>query len=61
MTGPKSIESLCQPWKREPFIDRISKCKAMLCIHGFLTDAESARVHKRMMKRIDNEKKAGAT
>lgn len=38
-------------WTGETFAERIHNCRAMLRLHGFLTDAESGRVKQRQMKR----------
>ena len=43
-------DSILFAWKKEPAIDRLHGCKVMLAVHGFLTDAESKRVHERLMK-----------
>lgn len=43
-------------WKKEPAIDRIHNCKAMLSIHGFLTESESKRVHERMLKWVEKHR-----
>lgn len=36
--------------KADTAIDRLHYCKAMLHLHGFITDAEAAKVYKRMCK-----------
>lgn len=37
-------------WKQEQAIDRLSRCKAMLYIHQFITEAENRKIQERMMK-----------
>lgn len=37
-------------WKRETAWERLMVCASMLAIHGFLSDGERLRVHKRMLK-----------
>lgn len=36
------------PWGKETVGDRLTKCRAMLYIHGFLTDAENAAARARL-------------
>ncbi len=43
-------------WKKARLIVRLADCKAMLSLNGFLTEAETRRVHKRLMKFIDTRK-----
>ena len=38
-------------WKSETTAERIHKCRMMLHLHGFLTDAENERVKRRQVKR----------
>ena len=40
-------------WKKQQAIDRLHMCKTMLNLHGFLTDAESKRVYKRMLRWVE--------
>lgn len=47
---PKDVQTVR---KREPALDRVMFCKSLLYLHGFLTEAESARIHKRMVKWIE--------
>lgn len=51
-------EDILHAWKKEPAIERLHGCKAMLVLHGFLTDAESRRVHERMVKWVEKHQKA---
>lgn len=37
-------------WKKEDAIDRIYRCKAMLYIYGFITEAENTRIQQRLLK-----------
>jgi hypothetical protein len=37
-------------WKPEPFGDRVQRCRAMLYIHGLLSDAENRKVVQRIGK-----------
>lgn len=37
-------------WKSETLLERFMRCRAMLRIHGFLSDAESDKVHRRLVK-----------
>lgn len=39
-------------WKAEPLYSRLHNCKTMLSIWGMLTAAESALVHKRILKAV---------
>lgn len=38
------------PWKDETLLERVARCRAMLFIHGFMTDAESRKVNDRINK-----------
>lgn len=37
-------------WKAETIIGRLQSCRAMLALHGVLSEAENARVLKRIAK-----------
>ena len=37
-------------WKRETALVRLRMCASMLACHGFLSDGERLKVHKRMLK-----------
>lgn len=49
--GKRGRSEDCEVWKAEPLIARLHKCKVMLLLHGVLTDAESNKVHGRLMKK----------
>jgi hypothetical protein len=44
-------------WKSETLLNRFMRCRAMLRIHGFLSDAESDKVHRRIVKVAKRERK----
>ena len=46
-------DDILRAWKKETAVDRLHGCKTMLHIHGFLTEAESIRVHERLLKWIE--------
>lgn len=37
-------------WKKEPAIERLARCKGMLYVHGFITEAENRRIQERMIR-----------
>lgn len=39
-----------QVWKCKTLSERMQNCRAMLALHGFLTDAESERVCERIFE-----------
>lgn len=49
------LKEMSPPWPREPLYRRLNDCTAMLLLHGIITDAERARLHNRLMKRIEEE------
>jgi len=48
-----STDDKAPTWKSESARQRVYLCKAMLYIHGFLTEAENCRVEKRILKWVD--------
>lgn len=55
MTNLKPNKML-HAWSRQSALDRVANCLAMLSIHGFVTDKERERIHKRMVKWVEREK-----
>lgn len=41
-------------WKRESALNRVHNCRVFLLVHCFLTEAESAKVKKRIAKWVKN-------
>ena len=39
-------------WEREDFFLRLTNCRIMLAIHGFLTNAENIKIQNRTMKEL---------
>lgn len=48
--------ALMPQWDQQMAIDRIFNCRVMLSMHGFLTDAETERIHMRIVKWIEKSK-----
>lgn len=44
-------------WNHKTFLDRVAAAKSLLAIHGFLTDSEGAKVHKRILKWVEESRK----
>ena len=52
MSTPQSNEKqLCPAWPPQTIFERLKTCRIMLYQHGFITDAECARIDKRIDKR----------
>lgn len=45
-------------WPAEPLADRLDRCRAMLAIHGMLTEKESKACRKRIVASVRGLKKA---
>jgi hypothetical protein len=43
------------PWEGTSLAERLTRCRMLLRIHGFLTDAESERVKSRMFREYEAE------
>lgn len=53
----KNLSNKVQPVKSETLDERIVYCATTLHIHGYLTDSERLKIHRRLMKRRDKEAK----
>lgn len=56
VVNKRKPKDIVEPWPATVFIERLADCKAMLSLNGFLTEAETRRVHKRLMKFIETKK-----
>lgn len=43
---------IVKDWKAEPLPGRLNLCVKMLVVHGLLTDAEAAKVRRRIAKEM---------
>lgn len=57
--APKIHSQVCEqfpahtwPFDEFAFVQRCADAVTLLAVHGLLTDAEKARTHKRLMRRI---------
>ena len=41
-----------QEWESETFMQRIDRCRAMLSLHGYLTDSENRSVRLRIQEAV---------
>lgn len=42
------------PWKESTALDRANSSRAFLLLHEFITNAESAKIRKRILKWMEN-------
>lgn len=50
---------LVPAWPKQAFLVRLGSCRAMLYLHGFLTDAENDKVHARLLKKFTQQPAQG--
>lgn len=48
----KLVDRIVPAWKAQTLLLRAHDCKAPRSIHGFITAAESAKIHRRLLKAI---------
>lgn len=46
----KASDKVCPPWKKATLKDRLTDCRRMLHLHDMLTDKESEKVLRRILK-----------
>jgi len=56
-TKPTKRTDKVVEWKSETFMLRIDKCRAMLSLHGYLTEAENNKVRSRITKVLKEQDK----
>lgn len=49
-------DDLVPAWSAQTLIERAHYCKALLSIKGFITPAESAKIHSRLLKAAQGAK-----
>lgn len=53
------LQKPVQAWPITTIAARLGACRAMLYLHGFITDAENDRIHARLIKEHERQATAG--
>lgn len=51
-------DTVIPTWKTESAVERAQQCALFLLIHDFITDGERRKIHQRMVKWVEKNRRA---